>query len=440
MAKAVSGGPAPPPPGFQHTLVVAFALWTTLLAGLGGGVLVVVLPPVSLAAGPTGGTAAADAFQSGATPTAVPTPWSPGTPVGIATAYLNVRGGPGTGYPILGWFEPGQSFEIIGVCADGGWWQIRYPGAADGYGWVSAAYVAARNTQTVPVLTPSLQYPKLTDRLGVYQGPAATTTPGDGASAEVGGWRGEYFANRDLAGTPALVRVDPQIDFDWESGAPASGLPADNFSVRWTQDLNFSAATYRFYVYVDDGVRLWVDGALVIDQWHDSVPTNYTVDLVLAEGAHGVRMEYYERGGMAVAQLAWEALKDYPDWRGEYYDNPSLAGAPVLVRNDVTIDFYWPESPGPGVPADDFSARWTRTLDIPAGIYILSVLVDDGARLWVDDELIIDGWRAGPPKGFSAEIGLSDDPHTVRLEYFEFRYGAQLYLSYALKRDIPPGD
>jgi hypothetical protein len=151
-------------------------------------------------------------------------------------------------------------------------------------------------------------------------------------------------------------------------------------------------------------------------------------------------MEYYERSGMAVAQLAWEALKDYPDWRGEYYDNPSLAGAPVLVRNDVTIDFYWPEAPGPGVPADDFSARWTRTLDIPAGIYIFSVLVDDGARLWVDDELIIDGWRAGPPDGFSAEIGLSDDPHTVRLEYFEFRYGAQLYLSYALKRDIPPGD
>jgi hypothetical protein len=422
---------------------MAFALWITVMAGLGGCILIASFSPDLLAAGPTGETAAVDLFQPTATPLAAPTPWLPGTPVGIATAYLNVRSGPGTAYPILDWLEPGHSFEITGVCANGGWWQIRYSGAADGYGWVSSVYVSARNTQTVPTLTSPpfpRQYPKLADRLGVYQGSKAPVTSGDWVSAEVGGWRGEYFANRDLAGAPALVRVDTQIDFDWGSGAPASGMPADDFSVRWTQDLDFSAATYRFYVYVDDGVRLWVDGALVIDQWHESVPTNYAVDLFLAEGGHHVRMEYYEQSGMAVAQLAWEALKTYPDWRGEYYDNPSLAGAPVLVRNDVTIDFYWPESPGPGVPPDDFSARWTRTLDIPAGIYIFSVVVDDGARLWVDDELIIDGWRPGPPEGYSAEIGLSDDPHTIRLEYFEFRYGAQLFLSYALKRDIPPGD
>ena len=128
---------------------------------------------------------------------------------------------------------------------------------------------------------------------------------------------------------------------------------------------------------------------------------------------------------------------DYPDWKGEYYDNPNLSGAPVLVRNDVFIDFNWPESPGPGVPADNFSARWTRTQDIPADLYVFSLVVDDGARLWVDDRLLIDGWRSGRPEGYSAEIWLPEGTHTLRLEYFEFRYGAQLYLNWAPERHIP---
>jgi hypothetical protein len=55
----------------------------------------------------------------------------------------------------------------------------------------------------------------------------------------------------------------------------------------------------------------------------------------------------------------------------------------------------------------------------------------------VDDRLVIDGWRSGPPEGFGTEVGLSDDPHTIRLEYFDFRYGAQVYLNWAPKRDIP---
>jgi hypothetical protein len=243
----------------------------------------------------------------------------PNIPAGTATAHVNIRGGPGTSYPILGLLEAGQSVEITGVSPDGGWWQMRFANAAGERGWVSAAYISARNTQNVPMV----KLPAL---------PPAPVT--------VTGWRGEYFANRDLAGKPAQVRDDPQLSFDWEASAPADGLPVDDFSVRWTRNLNFSAGTYRFYAHVDDGVRLWVDGKPVIDQWHDSPPTTYTADVPLAEGKHELLMEYYEHTGNAVAQLAWEQLQDYPDWRGEYYDNPSLSGAPVLVRNDASIDFY----------------------------------------------------------------------------------------------------
>ncbi|MFQ5924339.1 MAG: NBR1-Ig-like domain-containing protein, partial [Anaerolineales bacterium] len=84
------------------------------------------------------------------------------------------------------------------------------------------------------------------------------------------------------------------------------------------------------------------------------------------------------------------------EWRGEYYDNRKLEGDPALIRNDTEIDFDWKlKGPGSGLPADDFSAQWSRELRFNAGTYRFSVSVDDGARLWVDDRLVIDEWHDG---------------------------------------------
>ena len=337
------------------------------------------------------------------------TPAEPGAPLGTATTDLHIRAGPGTGYPILGGLEPGQSVQITGISPDSGWWQIRFSGAADERGWVSATYVAARNTENVPIVKP----------------PPIPPTP-----VVFTGWRGEYYNNRDLSGAPVLVRDDVTVNFDWGAGAPAAGMLADNFSVRWSRDVRATAGTYRFSVYVDDGVRLWVDETILIDAWYDGL-NSHTADMHLADGAHSLRLEYYEHTGNALAQLAWERPDAYPDWKGEYFNNPSLSGVPVLVRNDPGVSFDWGgDSPGPGVPADDFSARWTRNWQFEAGTYRFRVVVDDGARLWVDDELVIDHWRTGVPKGYTGEIALDEGPHHLRLEYFEFRYGAQVHLSW----------
>jgi PKD repeat protein len=332
----------------------------------------------------------------------------PGIPTATATTDLNIRGGPGTGYPVLGLLRAGQSAKITGVSADRGWWQIEFSGAADERGWVSARYVSAENTGDVPVVqSPSLP-------------PAA-----------VSDWRGEYYSNRHLSGAPTLVRNDVAVNFDWGVGAPAAEMSADNFSARWSRTVNFSGGTYRFYAHVDDGVRLWVDEALVIDQWHDSAPTTYSADVYLTDGIRSLKMEYYELTGDALAQLAWERLETYPDWKGEYFNNPDLGGAPVLVRNDVGIGFDWgPNSPGPGVPADNFSARWSRSLHFKAGAYRFKLVVDDGARLWVDEFLVIDRWQAGDPKGYTAEVTLTEGTHNLRLEYFEYRYDAQVHLTW----------
>ena len=102
-------------------------------------------------------------------------------------------------------------------------------------------------------------------------------------------WKGEYFANKTLSGLPALTRNDAAISFDWGQGAPANGLPVDGFSVRWTRTLKFDAGVYRFSLRSDDGVRLWIDGILQIDEWHNSGGQTFTRDVQLGAGNHALR-------------------------------------------------------------------------------------------------------------------------------------------------------
>jgi hypothetical protein len=104
------------------------------------------------------------------------------------------------------------------------------------------------------------------------------------------------------------VRYDEEIDFDWESLRPAPEVPRDNFSVRWTRTVAFSSGTYRFTVESDDGVRVWIDGGLVIDEWHDTVGETYSVQRSMSEGAHTMRIEYYEHLGLAHIDFEWERV------------------------------------------------------------------------------------------------------------------------------------
>jgi hypothetical protein len=114
---------------------------------------------------------------------------------------------------------------------------------------------------------------------------------------------GEYFSNPDLSGSPVFVRNDKEIDFDWGAGSPREDIPADNFSVRWTNTIAFDSGLYRFVTETDDGVRLYVDGRLLIDKWREQPATKYSADVQLSKGNHTVRMEYQERGDRAVARL-----------------------------------------------------------------------------------------------------------------------------------------
>jgi beta-glucosidase len=122
------------------------------------------------------------------------------------------------------------------------------------------------------------------------------------------GLKAEYFANKTLAGAPVVTRVDPDVNFDWGLLSPAPGIPVDDFSARWTGKLvATTTGKYRLGAIADDGVRVYLDGKLIAEDWTDHAPATVTGEVTLEAGkSYDIKMEYYESKVGAVARLAWQ--------------------------------------------------------------------------------------------------------------------------------------
>jgi len=259
--------------------------------------------------------------------------------------------------------------------------------------------------------------------------PTASPTPIPPATVPAHVWVGEYYANKDLSGPPVLVRQDAEIDFRWEYGSPGPNVPADRFSVRWRGTWGFEEGTYSFVAYSDDGVRLWVDDQLVIDQWQDQAPTRASGELYLRDGMHEIRVEYYENTEGAEIRVFWERTSEIELWQAAFYNNLDLSGDPALQRADQEISFDWDlNPPGPGVQADNFTARWTQTATLPEGAYRFKARADDGIRVWVDGRLLIDEWHPNQQATYVGYAWLSGEAHTIRVEYLELTGAASVHV------------
>lgn len=128
----------------------------------------------------------------------------------------------------------------------------------------------------------------------------------DFTSQNSSGLLGYYYNNKDFTDFVGN-RIDPIVNYRWMADSPDSAIDADTFSVRWLGNLKASeTGTHTISTISDDGVRVWINGELVIDNWTDHRQRfdHGTIDLVAGQ-EYSIRMEYYENGGDAIAQLLW---------------------------------------------------------------------------------------------------------------------------------------
>ncbi|WP_331350863.1 DUF6701 domain-containing protein [Cellvibrio sp. UBA7671] len=278
------------------------------------------------------------------------------------------------------------------------------------------------------------------------------------------GITGNYYNNRTLTEPSTATRSDAPIDFNWATAAPGpSGISADNFSTRWTGYVRVTqSGSYRFQTVSDDGVRLYVNGNLVIDRWNDhSAATDTTVDIPLVAGsAYTLVLEYYEAGGDAVIRLNWRlpgassyvAIPGGPlpamgaglyecapvttppvascpttltaGITGDYFNNQSLTAPVTSRRSDGPINFDWGTgAPGPtGIGANAFSVRWDGYVHVTqSGVHRFQTNSDDGVRLTVNGVLLIDQWNDHAATiHTSAAVNLvAGNSYPIKLEYYE---------------------
>lgn len=130
------------------------------------------------------------------------------------------------------------------------------------------------------------------------------------SAAQVSGgsnWTGEYFNNRTVSGSASVTRTDSGIAFNWGEGSPAPGIiDVDDFSVRWTTTENFSEGSYTFTATIDDALRLYIDNAVVLDEFREGPIRTIQTTIPVTAGSHVIRVEYFEAVGSAQVTLTWQ--------------------------------------------------------------------------------------------------------------------------------------
>jgi len=129
----------------------------------------------------------------------------------------------------------------------------------------------------------------------------------DGPERPIMGLTGEYFDNMDFTGAK-MTRTDARVDYEWGAYSPP-GIGPDTFSARWSGQVKSKyTETHTFHTTSDDGVRLWVNGQLIINNWTDHAPKEDIGQISLTAGQkYDIRIEYYERGGGATIKLGWSS-------------------------------------------------------------------------------------------------------------------------------------
>ncbi|MDW8351788.1 MAG: PA14 domain-containing protein [Anaerolineae bacterium] len=252
-----------------------------------------------------------------------------------------------------------------------------------------------------------------------------------------GPWSGEYWNNTIQSGPPALARNEAAINFNWGFGSPdLMRVQPDYFSARWTRRMNFAAGVWRFSADVDDGIRIWVDGQVVLDALNFVGRQTPSVDIPLTQGVHEIRVDYVEQTQQAFIRLDMTRVGTLPPapppqppsagfnngpWTAEFFANANLAGPATSTSVVCCLRFDWNGAPPvSGVPGGFFSARFSQVRYFPAGVYQFVARVDDGIRIYLDGNLIMNEFREQSARTFTANVNLGAGNHSIVVEYVQY--------------------
>jgi hypothetical protein len=277
------------------------------------------------------------------------------------------------------------------------------------------------------------------------------------------GLMGEYYDNLDFTGFK-FSRVDPVINFTWDKASPEPSVEKDIFSIRWTgQIVPLYSETYTFNTNTNDGVRLWINDKLIIDQWKvfydGDAEYSGTIDLTAGK-KYSIKLEYFEDINAATAKLLWSSKSQSKEivpqsqlYPGHPPSPQNLAhGLKAMYFNDVdfndlkitrvdsVVNFNWfTRAPIDQLGKDNFTVRWTGKIDSRyTEDYTFHTVVDGGVRLWVNGVLIIDHWEADPKKRDKEWSGVvfmkAGVRYDIKMEYFDNGNGATAKLLWSSKR------
>lgn len=286
------------------------------------------------------------------------------------------------------------------------------------------------------------------------------TTTRDGHAEP--GLQGEYFSGSDLSGQPVLRRIDRQIDFDWNASAPAPGISAKAFSVRWTGSFTPPApGTIHFGFTMShcstcndaESISVWLDGKLVHDFQHAASSgrrsTTPAFDLTFSDTRpHGIRIEYIHKAPLFGAGLTF-------NWQppADVLRSQAVAAA---AASDVVIAFLGlsPDLEGEEMPVhvDGFSGGDRTRIELPdvqqqlvsalaaTGKPLVIVLLN-GSALALQDaaheaSAVLEAWYPGQAGGTAiAETLLGDNNPSGRLPLTFYASTSQLpsFEDYSMK-------
>lgn len=199
----------------------------------------------------------------------------------------------------------GASVDNVGVTA----YQITRNGTIQGL------FSGTNYSDTAVVASTTYTYSiKAVDAAGNYSASSnsvSATTPAPAPvtstcpTALTNAFAGCYFGNTNLTGTPTKTTSDPQLMFDWSNAYAGRPSPLTNFSVRWQGNFTFAAGTYNFTTVTSDGMRVFIDGAIVLDKWVDQPPSLYNFRSTMTAGNHLVVVEFYNKTGWPISYLWW---------------------------------------------------------------------------------------------------------------------------------------